>query len=254
MATPPSALLDLSGQVACVTGAGGGIGAVIAHRLAEAGAAVAVHHRSGTGEEVARSITEAGGRAVAAQADLTERGGPQALVDATLEAFGRLDVLVGNAAAQPVTGLRDISDDELDVVLGTNLAVPFRLLRSAAPHMSAGGCVVHIASIEAWRPLPGHAHYAASKAGLVQLTTAAAGELGPHLRVNAVAPGLTWRAGLPEQWPDGVARWEAAAPLGRLVDPGEVADATLFLASSGARGITGTVLTVDAGMTAVSPW
>lgn len=254
MAPPVSELLDLSGRVACVTGAGGGIGAGVAHRLAEAGAAVVVHHRSGGGADVARSITEQGGRGVAVEADLATPAGPQSLVDGVLEAFDRLDVLVGNAAVQPVTPLLEIGDDELATVLDTNLAVPFRLLQAAAPVMPAGGSVVHVASIEAWHPLPGHAHYAASKAGLVRLTAAAAGELGPHLRVNAVAPGLTWRAELPEQWPEGVARWESAAPLGRLVDPGEVADAVLFLASHAARGITGTVLTVDAGMTAVSPW
>ena len=247
-------LLDLSGRVALVTGAGGGIGAAISRRLADAGAAVVAHHRGGGGEQVAGSIKADGGRAAAVAADLTEAGGPQTVIDAAVTAFGGLDVLVGCAAAQPVTPLSEITSEELAAVLDTNLSAAFGLLQAAEPVLSDGGAVVHLASIEAWHALPGHAHYAASKAGLVRLTAAAAAELGPRLRVNAVAPGLTWREGLPEQWPDGVARWETAAPLGRLVDPDEVADAVLFLASPASRGITGTVLTVDGGMTAVSPW
>ena len=98
------------------------------------------------------------------------------------------------------------------------------------------------------QPAAGHSHYGAAKAAVVAHTRAAALELGPlGIRVNAVAPGLIARPGIAEQWPDGVARWEAACPLGRLGEPDDVADACLFLASDAARWITGAVLVVDGG-------
>jgi NAD(P)-dependent dehydrogenase (short-subunit alcohol dehydrogenase family) len=112
-----------------------------------------------------------------------------------------------------------------------------------------GGAIVNVTSIEAENPAPAHSHYNAAKAGAAMHTRAAAQELGPHgIRVNAVAPGLVWREGLDEAWPDGVARYLNAAPLGRLGQPEDVADACLFLASPAARWITGASLTVDGGV------
>ncbi|MDQ4078313.1 MAG: SDR family oxidoreductase, partial [Chloroflexota bacterium] len=113
----------------------------------------------------------------------------------------------------------------------------------------AGGAIVNIASIEAERPAPLHAHYNAAKGGVLMYTRSAALELGPHgIRVNAVSPGLIWREGIEEQWPEGVARWREAAPLTRLGRPEDVADACLFLASPAARWISGTNLVVDGGV------
>jgi len=112
-----------------------------------------------------------------------------------------------------------------------------------------GGAVVNVASIEAERPAPQHSHYNAAKAGVLMHTRAAAFELAPlGIRVNAVSPGLIWRAGLEQQWPDGVARWKEAAPLRRLGRAEDVADACLFLASPAARWITGVNLPVDGGV------
>jgi NAD(P)-dependent dehydrogenase (short-subunit alcohol dehydrogenase family) len=112
-----------------------------------------------------------------------------------------------------------------------------------------GGAIVNITSIEAENPAPGHSHYNAAKAGVLMHTRAAAGELARHgIRVNAVAPGLLWRDGIEQAWPEGVARWQAAAPLRRLGTAEDVADACLFLASPAARWITGASLTVDGGV------
>src|SRR5262249_2171337 len=129
--------------------------------------------------------------------------------------------------------------------------------QAAARQMSprGGGAVVNITSIEATSALPSHSHYAATKAAAAAHTRAPAQELGPPgIPVNAVAPGLVWGEGSAQAWPDGVRRGEAAAPLGRLGRPEEVADACLFLASPAARWITGATLTVDGGVSARPPF
>lgn len=252
---PPAELLDLTGRRAVVTGAARGIGTAIATRLAEAGAAVVVNHRSGDGDALAERLRADGHQAVAVRADVAEPDGAATLIGEALDALGGLDVLVNNAAAQPVAPLADITAEEWDSVAGGNLRSTFRCVQEAASAMGEGGAIVNIASIEAFQAQPGHAHYGASKAGVVRLTQSAALELGGKgIRVNAIAPGLIWREGLDRDWPEGVERWERAAPLGRVGHPDDVADAVVFLASDAARWITGTTLTVDGGVTAAPSW
>ena len=238
-----------------VTGAGKGIGRAIAARFAEAGARVAVHHRASRSGAAAavRAIRSAGGEAQAFEADLVRAGEPERLVEAVAGAFGRLDVLVNNAGSYPLAGLMKMTLAEWDDVLAANLRSALACLQAAGRRMAGagGGAIVNVTSIQAFRPAPELAHYSAAKAGLEMLARSAALELGPAgVRVNTVAPGLVWREGIEADWPDGVARFVARAPLGRLGQPEDVADACLFLASDAARFVTGATLVVDGGVLA----
>jgi len=249
-------MLDLTGTTTLVTGASGGIGRGIALRFAEAGSAVAVHYHRDEASALAvvESVEAAGGTAASFAADLTDDGECRRLVAAAAAWTGRLDTLVNNAGVQPVEPLPGMSAESWRAVLDANLTSAFSCTQAAAEVMD-GGSVVHIASIEADRPAPGHAHYSSAKAALVMHARAAALEYGPRgLRVNAVSPGLIDRAGLGDAWPDGVRRWEQAAPLGRLGTPEDVANACLFLASPLASWITGHNLTVDGGVSAHPTW
>jgi NAD(P)-dependent dehydrogenase (short-subunit alcohol dehydrogenase family) len=250
----PQNLLDFTGKVAVVTGSGSGLGSGIALRFAEAGAAVVVNYRSSAAgaQAVVSQIERIGGKAVAVQADVTQKAEGERLVAQTVAAFGRLDVLINNAGLYPLASLLEMTEAEWDAVVDSNLRSTFLCTQAAAKQMIAqgeGGAIVNIASIEAENPAPLHSHYNAAKGGVVMHTAAAANELGPHgIRVNSVSPGLIWREGIEQGWPDGVERFLKAAPLGRLGRPEDVADACLFLASPAARWITGANLRVDGGV------
>ena len=268
-------LPDLAGQRVLVTGASGGIGGGIARRFAAAGARLALHYRGATTASteaafaLVEELRERGTDAVAVRADLAEAGAAEALVADAVRALGGLDGLVNNAGIQPLSTLADTSRAAWDEVLATNLGAVFEVSRAAALAMGDGGdegadvnagavrdhWITHIASIEASRPAPAHAHYAVAKAGLVMHARAAALELGPSgIRVNTVSPGLVARPGLAEAWPEGVASWEAKAPLGRLATIDDIGNACVLLASSAATFITGQDLAVDGGMLATPGW
>ncbi len=256
MTLPVSSLLDFTGRTVLVTGAGRGIGAGIARRFAEAGADVVVSYRSSAGGAwaVAKEIEETERKAIAVEADATRAADVDRLVERTLEVFGRIDVAVNNAGIYPTASLLEMTEAEWKESLDANLKSVFLVTRAAARHMAErpeGGAIVNVASIEGEHPAPQHSHYAAAKAAVLMHTRAAALELGPRgIRVNAVSPGLIGRPGIEDEWPEGVERWRAAAPLERLGEPTDVADACLFLASPGARWITGANLRVDGGITA----
>jgi 3-oxoacyl-[acyl-carrier protein] reductase len=251
---PPKELLDLTGRTVLVTGAGSGIGSGIARRFAAAGAAVAVNYRASAdgARSVVDGIEAAGGRAVALQADVTRREQVASLVEGAREALGGIDVLVNNAGLYPLHPLLEMDDAAWDSVLDSNLKATFLCTQAVARQMRASGrpgAIVNLASIEASNPAPAHSHYNAAKGGVLMHTRAAALELGPSgIRVNVVSPGLIWREGLDAAWPDGVERYRRAAPLGRLGEYDDVADACLFLASPLARWITGSELVVDGGV------
>jgi NAD(P)-dependent dehydrogenase (short-subunit alcohol dehydrogenase family) len=259
---PVARLLDLSGRVAIVTGASGGIGAGIAQRFAEAGAAVVVHYRSD--EPGATAVVEAvravGGQAIPVAAELVDRASVERLIGAATDAFGGLDILVNNAGAYRGTRVApDAPDDDAwadwTTELDTNLRTTVLVTRAAIPALRArgGGAVVNIASISALHPALEQAAYVTAKAGIIAYTRAAAQELGPEaIRVNAVSPGLVGRPTLAQDWPDGLARWLAKVPLGRVGEPSDIADACLFLAGPASRWITGQHLIVDGGMDATA--
>ncbi|WP_206427563.1 SDR family NAD(P)-dependent oxidoreductase [Leucobacter chromiireducens] len=262
-------LPDLGGQRVLVTGASGGIGGGIARRFGAAGARLALHYRGSAGPvfELVEELRDHGVEAVAVRADLALPGAAAGLIADAVEALGGLDGLVNNAGIQPLTPLADTSRAEWDEVLGTNLGAVFELSREAATVLAGDSdldrdrgvpvnrWITHIASIEASRPAPAHAHYAVAKAGLVMHARAAALELGPvGVRVNTVSPGLVSRPGLAEAWPEGVESYTARAPLGRLATAADIGNACVLLASAGATFITGQDLAVDGGMLATPGW
>lgn len=255
--TDPS-LPDLTGTVSLVTGASGTIGRGIALRFAEAGGAVVAHyHRDRDGAAaVAERIAAAGGAAVTMAADLTDATACDDLVRAAAQWAGRLDTLVNNAGIQPVDDLAGMPLDTWRTMIDTNLTSAFLCTQAAARVMrDSGGSVIHIASVEAAQPAPGHAHYSTAKAALVMHARAAAQEYGRlGIRVNAVSPGLIDRPGLAADWPSGVRRWQDAAPLTRLGTPRDVANACVFLASPLAAWITGHNLVVDGGVGTRPTW
>ncbi len=250
-------LLSLKGKRALVTGASGNIGRGIAVRLAEAGADVVVHYHSDA-DAAARTVQAIGGNAISVQADL-------ARPDDVTEMFGKIDAtglpatrVVNNAGSYPAQAFTEISVEDWRQVMAANLDSAAHVSQQAIRRMcdqNTGGAIVNIASIEGSDPAMGHSHYAASKAGLLMLTRSCALEYGRRgIRVNAVSPGLIARPGIEENWPDGVARWQEHAPLAKMGDPADVADAVLFLLCPASRWISGVNLVVDGGMSTVSRW
>ena len=251
MTASPAELLDLTGKVVVVTGAGSGIGAGIVGRMVSAGASVVAHTRSSPVEQGGEQVTEV-------RADLTAEDGPATVVGAAIERHGRIDALVNNAGIQPIAPFTDLADEDWAEMIDTNLTAVHRLTQAAASAMRGqgnAGSIVHIASIEARHPTPVHGHYSTAKAALVMHAKAAALSWGPYgIRVNSVSPGLIDRPGLADDWPEGVQRWLAAVPLGRLGTPEDIGDACVFLCSDLSRWITGVDLVVDGGILTNPTW
>jgi pteridine reductase len=239
----------LEGKTALVTGAAKRIGAAIARRLHAAGANVVLHYRGAEAEATALEAelnAARAGSAARVKADLLAPIAPRLLLGSALERFGRLDVLVNNASSFYPTAIGSIEAGHWEELMGSNLRAPLFLAQEAAPALKKQrGAIINIADIHAERPLKGYVVYSIAKAGLAALTRALALELGPEVRVNAVAPGaIAW----PEDGqfpPQERARILAGTPLERLGAPAEVARAVHFLAT--APFVTGQVLAVDGG-------
>lgn len=254
MVSEISQLFDLRGQVAIVTGGAVNIGRGIVRRLAAAGADVVISYNcsAGPAEELVEEIGGAGGRVLAICTDVRDEGQVRDMVDATVEEFGRLDVLVNNAGIFTVSPQVELSVADWDAVFGTNLRGLFLCTRAAAAHMIAqggGGRIVNIASINGVHPgLGGTAHYDASKGGVIAYTRSLAEELAPHrIRVNAVGPGLIDSPGLRANAADLAEMVEQRMPLKRLGTPNDIGNAVLFLVSQASDWITGQTLYVDGG-------
>ncbi|WP_435746563.1 glucose 1-dehydrogenase [Nocardioides sp. SYSU DS0663] len=244
----------LQDKVAIVTGGDSGIGRAVALAFAREGADVVLAYLPGEDEDgriTARLVEDAGRRAVTVPCDLTSEDACQELVDRTVEAFGRIDVLVNNAAyqmAQP-GGIADITTEQLDRVFKTNLYAMFWLCRMALPHLREGSSIINTTSVQASSPSVPLLDYAATKAGIANFTRGLAGQLGQRgIRVNAVAPGPIWTPLIPATMPeDMVEGFGESTPLGRAGQPAEVAPAYVFLASADASFISGEVVAVTGG-------
>jgi pteridine reductase len=240
--------------VILVTGAGRRVGAEIARALHAAGARVAIHYRASAAEaaDLADELNAARDASAAAfGADLLDLAALSQLVAAVVARFGRLDALVNNASSFYATRVGAVDTAAWDDIIGSNLRAPLFLAQAVAPHLErSGGCIVNITDIHAERPLKGYPLYCAAKAGLLGLTRALALELGPRVRVNAVAPGaIEWPQGTKDFPPQARAAIIDHTLLKRVGEPADIARAVRFLVFD-APYVTGQVINVDGGRTA----
>ena len=240
----------LTGKVVLITGAARRVGAAIARRLHGEGASLMLHYHASEPDAHAlqSQLNAVRDHSVAlVQADLLDVSGLAEIVRNTLARFERIDALVNNASSFYATPLGEITLEDWDDLMGSNLKAPLFLSQAAAPHLKkTGGVIVNIADIHAERPLKNYVVYSVAKAGLIGLTRSLARELGPEVRVNAVAPG-------PILWPedgsfDAVSRQRVISNtlLKRVGEPDDIARAVYYLIAE-APYVTGHVLTVDGG-------
>ncbi|GLW33283.1 SDR family NAD(P)-dependent oxidoreductase [Actinoplanes regularis] len=243
----------IEGRVAFVSGGSRGIGAAVALRLASEGADVAItfQQNKDRAEEVVELIRRQGRRAVAVRADNAD---PDALVDAlngTVTEFGRLDILVNNAAAFPVGPIEQFGPDDIDQTIAVNVRAPFIAAQTAVRHMESGGRIINIGSNVAVRAaFPGFSLYSMSKTALIGLTKALGRELGPRaITVNLVNPGPTDTELNPSDGPM-AETVNGFTAVGHYADPEDIAATVAFLAGPDARYITGATVDVDGGFAA----
>jgi NAD(P)-dependent dehydrogenase (short-subunit alcohol dehydrogenase family) len=247
----------LDGKVSVVTGGASGIGRVTAMALAAEGAPVVIGDVDEAGEAVAEEIASAGGTARFVRADVRSWDDVGRLVGAAVEAHGRLDVMVNNAAVAIPGSAGEMSEDDWSRVIDVNLSGVWRGMRLAIPEMrkTGGGSIVNVSSVQSLVGFVGWAGYAASKGGINALTRQAAVEYAPEgIRVNAIVPGtimteMNERIMAESPDPDAqMAQWTSMHPVGRVGRPDEVASAIVYLASDESSFVTGTLLRVDGGM------
>jgi NAD(P)-dependent dehydrogenase (short-subunit alcohol dehydrogenase family) len=248
--------MSFHGKSIIVTGATSGIGRSTAQAFAREGASLALVGRDERAlTEVAEAVHSAGGRAVTCRADVTAAEAPNQIVGRAVQEYGGLDVLVNAAGVIAAATLEATTDEVWDAMMSVNARAPFRLMRAAAPHLTARkGAVVNVSSVNGLRSFPGVLAYCVSKAAVDHLTRCAAIEMAPlGVRVNAVNPGVTVtnlhrRSGMEEtQYAAFLERSKTTHPLGRPGDPDEIAALIVFLASDRAAWMTGETIPIDGG-------
>ena len=248
-------LFDMTGKVAVITGSSRGIGRAIAERFAQQGAKVVISSRkAGPCEEVANLINERSpGHAIAVPANISSKDDLQRLMDETRKAFGKIDILVCNAASNPFYGSQlDISDDAFRKILDNNIVANNWMIQMVVPEMRQrmDGSIIVVSSIGGLRGSEVIGAYCISKAADIQLARNLAKELGPHnIRVNCIAPGLVKTDFAKALWdtPAGEERASSGTPLHRLGEPDDIAGAAVYLASRAGAWTTGQTIVVDGG-------
>lgn len=248
---------DLAGRVALVTGGGRGVGRAIALALAAAGADVAIASRSAAaGSPVQRDIEALGRNVLVLQSDVTEPEAPDRIIEQTIESLGGLNILVNNSGVTHVAPALETSDEDWDRIIATNLTGAFRVARAAGRHLTAQGSgkIINVASMVGLRGASHLVAYCASKAGLINMTRALALEWAQFgVQVNALAPGFVETDMNADVREDSarLARILRRVPAQRMASGEEVASAAVYLASPAADYITGSVLVIDGGYTAI---
>jgi NAD(P)-dependent dehydrogenase (short-subunit alcohol dehydrogenase family) len=245
--------MRLKDRVAIITGGAQGIGEAITTRLAEEGAKVAIlDMRLEPAQEVAKGLKERGFDALALKADISQKAEIQAAVNEVVSAYGRVDILVNNAAYHRMSKVTEITEEIWDRILDTNLKGYFLMIQAVVPHMQAKnyGKIMNIASAAVYGGVPDQVHYVASKGGVVSMTRALALELAPSkINVNAVSPGTVETIGSKKFLAQFKDILNQRIPLGRVAQPSDIASAVLFLVSDEAEYITGQCLPVCGGVT-----
>ena len=243
----------LEGKAAIITGGDSGIGRAVALAFAREGADVLISYLSKEepdAQETAQVVEEAGKRAVKAPGDVAEEAQCQRVVEEAVRQFGKIDILVNNAAHQmTVSGISDISSELLDRTFKTNIYAMFWLCKAAIPHMPQGGSIINVSSIQAYQPSPTLLPYSATKGAIVTFTKGLAQEVVQYgLRANTVAPGPVWTPIIPASMPgDTVSQFGGTSPMGRPAQPAELAPAFVFLASQESSFVNGETLGVTGG-------
>ncbi len=243
----------LHNKVALITGGDSGIGRAVALHFAREGADVAIAYldEHEDAQKTQALVQGAGRKAILISGNLADAKTPEKLVDATIKAFGRIDILVNNAASQrdAVSGISALDDARVRDTFAVNIVSMFALVRLALPHMEAGASIINVASIQAYKPTPGILDYAATKGAIVAFTKGLAQELGPKgIRANCVAPGPVWTPLIAESFPeDKIQHFGEGNLMGRPAQPKDLAPAFVFLAGDGAQFVNGEILGVTGG-------
>ena len=253
--------MSLKGKAAIVTGGNTGIGKAIVLSLAEEGANVCIDYvaQPEATEELERRVAALGDQAIGVDADVSKVSDLQMLIDETVKAFGRLDVMVNNAGVETRTSILDTPEDKYDFVMNVNLKSAFFGTQLAAKQMikqGEGGRIINITSVHEDWPMPGNTPYCLSKGGMRMLTRTAGVELAPYgITVLGVGPGAvdTPINKETEADPEAMKRLNAAIPLGRVAEPEEIRAVVAFLAGEGSSYMTATTIFVDGGIMQGSP-
>jgi len=249
--------MKLKGKLAFVTGFGSGLGQAIAVLFAKEGAMVAGTSRTESkGRETVAMIERAGGKALFCAGDVGNSAQMKAVVEETVKRFGGLDIVVNSAGVRTNGSITEITEEDWDRTLDTNLKGVFVVSRLAIPEMikRGGGVIINIAARSGIAGQAGRAAYCASKGGMITLTEAMAMDHArDKIRVNCICPGPTRTPMVDTSTPEKLARYTTRVPLGRIGEPEDVACAALYLASDEASFVTAAILPVDAGMRLTGP-